>query len=341
MRTSRFVAQNQIHILLASICLLIGISNVQAQAPIRPKTSPPDKNSPIAPPTTVTTEARLPASFAITRWKGLPSANISLNDSLSEYLVFDTGLDKNVVLPGASLRLNLPKMPEVVRVATLDSALEGAETVIDRIRFSSILIKDTHFALVDAERFLSLKPQPDAPAAWLGMQFLATYQVTFDFPKNTITLYKPLSPLPKGRDSVVMPLEIINGKPFVKVSVPGSKPFLALLDTGSPGTLMPASVAEKLKLKPIRTDTFTRLDAKDPKIVKEGKAALILLPKFNLGKIECKNQRVVYLTAESAPEFDRNTAIIGMDILNSYRVTLNFERKQVQFTPPLVEQKEL
>ena len=180
---------------------------------------------------------------------------------------------------------------------------------------------------------------------------------------------------------MVFPLEIQNSRPYIKVSVPGSKPFLALLDTGSPGSLLPASAVEKLKLKPIRIESISRYDvpvvtppAKDPVkeggvvgnkegvksvktgglkedvkedakdgikgAMKDGKAALVVLPKLNIGKLEWKNQRIVYLTADSAPEFNRELAILGMDIISSYRVTLNFDRKQVQFTPLIQETKE-
>ena len=74
--------------------------------------------------------------------------------------------------------------------------------------------------------------------------------------------------------------------------------------------------------------------------MKDGKAALVVLPKLTIGKLEWKNQRIVYLTADSAPEFNRELAILGMDIISSYRVTLNFDRKQVQFTPLIQETKE-
>ena len=358
-----------------------------AQAPIRIKVLVPDKNAPVKPTSAVTpASTSLPASFPFSRWNGLPTVNVSLNESVSETLVFDTGLDKNLVSSDAGVRLNLPKLTGIVKAAFLDTTIEGSETRLDNIRFSSIQIRDIPAGIANLAARLSMKPHPDAPIGWLGTQFLSNYQVTFDFPQNTITLNTPASRFPKGRDSVVFPLEIQNGRPYIKVSIPGSKPFLALLDTGSPGSLLPASAIEKLKLKPIRIESISRYDvqipappvkepAKEGSVVgnkegansaktdglkenikkedvkqdvkgglkvgmKDGQAALVVLPKLTIGKLEWKNQRIVYLTADSAPEFNRELAILGMDIISSYRVTLNFDRKQVQFTPLIQETKE-
>ena len=307
---------------------LISLHPSLCQAPVVPKTTPPPSTaSPL-------NEGILPASAVLQKWRTLPVIYVSINSSLLERVILDTGLDKNLVLPDAAARLNLSLTKDTVKAVFLDSSCEAPGAVIERMRFSNYPILNTPVALANVASFLSTKPHPDAPAGWLGTQFLSNYQVTFDFIQNAVTLSKPSAPFPKGGDTTIVPFVMVGERPFIKVSLPGSKPFLALLDTGSPGTLLPAEETEKLKLKPIRVDVVTQNSGK------LGKAALVLIPKMNIGKLEWKGGRAVYLTSESAPEFDRKLSAIGMDFLSRYRVTINYMRKQIQFASPVVEEKQ-
>lgn len=307
---------------------LISLHSSLCQAPVVPKTAiPPTPASPQI-------EGFLPASAVLQKWRTLPVVYVSINSSLLERVILDTGLNKNLVLPDASARLNLSLTKETVKAVFLDSACEAPGAVIERMRFSNFPILNTPVALANVPSFLSAKPHPDAPAGWLGTQFLSKYQVTFDFIRNVVTLSKPDAPFPKGGDTTIVPFIMVDDRPFVKVSLPGSKPFLALLDTGSPGTLLPAEETEKLKLKPLRVDVVTQNSGK------QGKAALLLIPKMSVGKLEWKGARAIYLTSESAPEFDRKLSAVGMDFLSRYRVTINYVRKQIQFASPIVEEKQ-
>lgn len=281
-----------------------------------------------ASPVKVAPEAVLPVSLPMQTWNRLPVVDVGVNTSLIERFVVDTGLNANVVRTDAVTRLQLSALPSKVRVSVLDTSCESPEAQIKTLKLRGLQLQEVPVATADVPALLSLQPHPDAPTGWLGGPFLSAFQITFDFAAHSLTLDKPQTTLHKAREAVTVPLVIKEGRPFVKVSIPGAKPFLALVDTGSPGTLIPTEIAEKLKIKPLKIEPFKRPDGK------EGKAALIVVPKLNVGKAEWKGGQVASLTADSPKEFDHTLATLGLNFLTRYKVTLNYARQQMTLTPP-------
>jgi len=109
-------------------------------------------------------------------------------------------------------------------------------------------LENVPVAEVDVVSLLSRTPRPGAPIGWLGTPFLAAFQVTLDLAHRVCILDKPLAKLPAG--AIVVPMTLRDGHIFVPMALPKSKPFLAMIDTDTILTLVPATAAEKLKLVP-------------------------------------------------------------------------------------------
>ena len=161
----------------------------------------------------------------------------------------------------------------------LNSSLEADQAEIQLLRASTLELNKLVFAVADVPALLSRSPHPDAPAAWLGTPFLSAFQLTLDPPPlNSITLRKPSTKLPHPKQSTVAKIEMRDGRPYVQVSVPGAKPFWALIDTSAPGNSIPTEVADKLKLKPVKVEPVSWRDGKP------GQAAVAVLPRLAIGK---------------------------------------------------------
>ena len=306
----------------SSGCLALALSGMGSlKAEDQPEPKSPLQKSPIALPT----DALLPATFSVSKWYEIPVIQVSINTSLVERIGLDTGLNANVVIPESAARLALSPLNTKTHLNVLNLECEAQESQIQKLRARTLELKNVSVALADLPAMLSQHPHPDAPAVWFGTPFLSAFQVTFDPGSSSITLDKPDAPFPRNKETAVTAIVMRDGRPFVKVSIPGAKPFLALIDTGSPGTVIPTEIGEKLKLKPVKSDLSAG---------KQGKAALVELSKMTVGKAEWKGGRVHFITADPAKEFDKSFAVLGMDFLSRFKVSLNYTRLQIALTPP-------
>ncbi len=297
--------------------------NIPPPVVATPATQPPS-TAPFQIPIVLPASPVLPVSLNLRAWLGFPSAIITVNGN-SERFGITTGMNANTVSPAAIARLRIPEGTTKVRVDILDREVEATETTLKSLQIGLLKLEDVPMAQVDVVSLLSHAPHPDAPVGWLGTPFLAAFQVTLDVSHNVCSLDKPQVKMPAG--AIVVPMTLRDGRIYVAMSLPKSKPFMALLDTGTVLTLIPASVGEKLKLLPLEV---VKLGGAGGAVVQ---ATLIQVPLVSVGKAECKALRVAYLSADTRPGFGRETAVLGLDFLARFRVVLNFTTKKVAFLP--------
>ena len=269
----------------------------------------------------------LPISLPISYWNSIPLIEGAVTGNNAEKFAAHTGLNAVCVPKETYTRLLLPATNKPIRVSVLDRVVGATEVLIPTLKFGFVTFKDVKAALIDVFAMLSVRPHPDAPTGWLGTPFLSAFQVTFDFPKRTLILEAPQAAFPKDKGTITVPLSVREGRPFVPISVAGSKPFPALVDTGTLVSLIPSDVALKAQARPLQVLTVTKNG-------KEAHAALTTVSKLSVGKIERADVRAVYLAADAPMEFDKNFAILGMDFLQYYRVTFNFAKQKLFLTPP-------
>jgi len=291
---------------------------------VQPVVTAPFQVSPV----TLPPNPALPLTLNLGVWLGRPTVYIAVNGR-AERLGLSTGLNANTISPTLT-GLQIPNGKTKVRVDILDRELEAPETTLDSLQFGLVKLEKVPVAQVEVVSQVSHNPHPDAPVGWLGTPFLSAFQVTLDITHKICTLEKsvekPTAKMPAG--SIVVPMTLRDGRIYVMMTLPKSKPFPAILDTGTVGTLIPASVGEKLKLPPLETVKLGVVGGK------EVVATLIQAPSVAVGKAECKSLRVAYLSADASPGFGRETAVLGLDFLSRYKVVFNFAAKKVTFIPP-------
>ena len=285
----------------------------------------PLQKSPLAlPPNTP-----LPITLPCFLWQNLPVVEGSINGKNSDTtrFVLDTGLNACMISRETYTALSLKATSNQVRFNLLDQTGEATEVQMQTLQLGPAQFSIVPAALFDAASQLSLHPHPDAPTGWLGTPLLSAFQVTFDLGKRLITFDSPKAAFPKGEDVLILPLTRRDNRLYVKISFPGAKSFQALIDTGAPTSVIPTSVAEKLKLKPLKTPEIRLAGGR------KAHAAQIILPVLRVGEAEQKNFPVISIVPDNPKDFDRDFGLLGMDFLRHYQVTINFARLKMALAP--------
>ena len=305
-----------LRLLLTLSCCVLGVLASAQQVALQ--------SSPVALPK----NAILPVAVVFRYWQGLPVVEGTVNSKWSTAFVLHTGLNACALSPIATTRSSIPPTPKQAKFNVLDITTVAPEIQVATLEFLQLKLENVPMVKTDVFQLLSHSPRPDAPPGCLGTPFLSAFQVTLDFgPKQILLLNSPKTPLPDDPETVVVPITVREGRLYTKVSIPGSKPFTALVDTGTLGTLIPREVAQKLKLKP--TQIFTMRNRSG----KEAKAALLTLPKISVGKATLQEVQAIALTPEAPPEFDPAFAVLGMDFLRHYKVTISYAKQKMALSP--------
>jgi predicted aspartyl protease len=283
------------------------------------------QKSPIALPK----NAPLPVVLPFTFWNGLLLIDGVINSSTTpDRFVLNSGMNANAVTDELYTRHKLQASARQVRVAVLDRVTEGTEVQIQKLQIGTVILENVETTLVDVYRLLSSRTRADAPAAWLGTPFLFAFQVTLDFDSRVVVLNAPKTPLPSDTGTVVLPFTLKEGRIFVRVNAPGGGTFLAMVDTGAVGTLIPTSLAEKLKCQPQASVIVKR-----PNGV-EGRVLRTVLPKLQIGKLEVPEVPALFVAPDAPKDFDRTVGVLGVDFLRHFKITLSYAQKKIAFTSP-------
>ena len=272
--------------------------------------------------------ASLPILLNYTLWNNsLMEANVQINGA-QERCIVDTGLNACAITPEAATRLKISSLPTQGTVTTLNETRTAPEAEIKNLQFDKLKFDSLRLLVTNAAALYTPTAPLESPAFWLGTPFLAAFQVTFDYAGQYISLDRLNAPLPKAKGAVTLPLEIRGGRLYTRVTIPKGGAFSALINTGTMGTLIPADVAVKLKIKP--TQTFNVKWAGG----KHGKASLITLPELQLKSLSQQQVPVLYFEPDGDAEVDRALGVLGADFLSHYKVIINIARKKLTLIPP-------
>ena len=272
------------------------------------------------------TGPQFPLTLVCLQWRGLPMVSGSINGKPQQFVIA-TGLNAVTVAPRAQAALNLPTAQVRYRVAALDNFADAPAVIMKELTLGAISFNETQAVTLNVWGLLSPQVPPNAPQCWAGTPLLSAFQVTIDLKNNALTLDSPKAAAPKSDDAITLPLVLRNGRIFTRLTVPGAKPVLMLVDTGAPATILPLTTFDKLKPKPLRTQAV-RLARQ-----RKARAAQWLLPALQIGEATLKDLPVVSVAPEDPKDFDPDFGLLGMDILRRYRVTINYARLKMTLIP--------
>lgn len=286
-------------------------------------------------PLKLSTELTLPNTAAFSYWRDIPMLEASVNGNLvRERVALSTGLSALTVSKDAYTRNKIQALPSQHSVSAMEKTDNAPAALVKMLQFENVLFSDLPFTIHDTAIQLLQKDRADAPGVWLGAPLLMTCQITFDFPNRTLLLESRKAALPNEEKRVEVPLIFQNNRPYVKMQAGNGKTFLALVDTGSPGTLIPSDIATKLKLTPETTVPMKNPDGSQTSL---GLATLSLL---KIGALEERGVRVGFLNPGAPVSFNKNFAVLGMNVMRKYRICFNTEKKKAVFMPPKTREEQ-
>lgn len=131
-----------------------------------------------------------------------------------------------------------------------------------------------------------------------------------------------------GKEVTIIPFELVNHRPFVKLMVNGKGPLRFVVDTGASLSVISDTVAARLGIKPVARGGGARA------VGGSGTFPIIygLLDSLAIG--EAKIEAIpVYIrtihTAPDTPEIEKADGYIGLSVLANYGVTLDYQAKQM------------
>ncbi len=264
---------------------------------------------------------------------GLIIVKAVVGDGLAESAIIDTGLPTCFIGPEYAAKRAMK--PTGLRDAQiLDRSVRVVGVPVQSVRINRVVISTVAFNMFDLFKHLSATPPKDAPLVWIGSSALAALSLTIDPQLQRLMLRPAGAPLPPN--STVVPFELKDGRIWIDVKVNGKKSFSALVDTGSVGTLLPASVAKALTLIPAATMPITHPDGK------EGKVSAVELADLAIGGLKVTDVQAIYIEQGSKDGFDPEFGIIGNDVLLRYRITIDYAQKKIAFeklAAPKTDQK--
>ena len=123
-----------------------------------------------------------------------------------------------------------------------------------------------------------------------------------------------------------------SGHIYTRVTIPNAGSFDALVDTGTLGTVIPASVGAKIKGASVKTLLIKRPGGR------QVKAMQITVPKIQIGNGKLEQEQVPVLFMEASKNdkvgSDSALAVLGVDFLRHYAVTINCARRKMVLVPP-------
>ena len=282
----------------------------------------PTQKSPFPLPTGV----KFPVTLPCFLWHGLPMVTGGVNEKPQQFIV-DTGLNAVTVSQKVQAALSLPLTKSRYRVIALDYASDVPAVTLQDISLGQMVFLKVEATVMNVGSMLSPHAPPDSPQCWLGTPLLSAFQITLDTKNHACLLDSPKADAPKSDDALTLPLTMKSGRIFARLTAPGAKPFLMLIDTGSPASILPLTTFDKLKLKPFKIQIIRLANRRN------ARAAQVVLPELLLGGASLKNLSVVSIAPDDPKDFDPDFGLLGMDILGRYRITINYARLKMTLIP--------
>jgi hypothetical protein len=264
----------------------------------------------------------LPDTSAFEVANGIIVIKASVGPGMPQAAALDTSLPVCVVSPQVAARQGLKANGEQ-DVRGLFGAIRMASAPPQLVRIAHVVLDDVPVCVGDLLATMSGKPPSDAPEVWLGSSALAVLSFTIDPTAQTITFRAANAPLP--RKAFTVPLEFIDGRPWVNVKANGKHAFRALICTSSMGTLLPAATGKALRAPVEATFPVAHQNGK------QGRVTSVVLKELAIGKAKLHDVRALYLAEGDPGGVDPTLGIIGNDILMRYRVTIDYGRRVIAF----------
>ncbi len=142
-----------------------------------------------------------------------------------------------------------------------------------------------------------------------------------------------------GKDVTTFPFELVNHRPFIKVTINGKGPLRFVIDTGASLSVLSDKTAAKLGIRPVARGGNARA------VGGTGSFPITygLLDSLQIGEAKIEAIPIYLRTVHhdnSTPENERADGYIGLSVLANFAVTIDYQAREITLdrTPVRVEQ---
>ena len=175
------------------------------------------------------------ATLPITFNRFVPTVPVTINGRTIN-MGIDTGSEKTFVTPQTAMQLGLPRdtAPSTMAIGA------GSETLVHKVILDDLEFAGSSYREKSVSVISMQSKGSEAPVAGLiGADILSNYDIDFDVPGHTLTLYKvsgcsKISP-PWHGAFVEVPVSLTSTRRFVMPIVINQHKITAIFDTGSNG----------------------------------------------------------------------------------------------------------
>lgn len=168
------------------------------------------------------------------------------------------------------------------------------------------------------QRFLEVSPKTDAERRARIKGLIDFYRYLGTTKINRVS----------GKELAIIPFDLVNNRPFIKVMVNGKGPFRFVIDTGASMSVLSDKAAQALGIKPVAKGGNARA------IGGSGTFPILygVLDSIQLGEARIDTVPIYIRTVhstEDTPEGERSDGYIGLSVLSNYAVTLDYKTQQM------------
>lgn len=296
------------------------VSRALAQQP------PPEPTPPAATPTEAAPSETSTNVATTTNALSHMVAPVMVNGQGPFRFLIDTGANRSVINAPLAARLNLPPGPPV-RLHTVAGVRERPSVTIDELKVGERTQRRVRAPTIPILNF-------DADGV-LGVDWLKSSRLTFDFKKNEIEIVdsRHAEAVMVGRQAMVVPARLRSGQITIIDADLGGRRINALIDSGSEVSLGNPALRELI----IRSQEPGKLQEVELTTITGERLAgeMLYVPFIRLGGLLLGNVPIVFAKVHVFElwNMDREPALIlGMDLLRQFdAVTMDYGRARVRF----------
>ncbi|SAL07132.1 Retroviral aspartyl protease [Caballeronia calidae] len=266
------------------------------------------------------------AQLPIWEFNGRFITTLEINRRTMPFLI-DTGSGGTLISPEAADQVGVAfdRQRKVVIDGFGRFSGEGHPGIARRIKLGSVIWQDYAVTVTDLEG----ASVPRAPVGVLGADLLAQFDIEFDFPGRTMTLYRPSGCRTDwvpwlGVYQVWRPMRTAQNALIFPVSL-NEQPLFAELDTGAQMTIVSRQAALSAGVDPKALDetpveAATAVGGGAPMTVRP-----YLLSTFRVGALTM-HHRSLYVGDAVLANAD---VLLGMDVLRNTRLWLSYSSNRI------------